>query len=76
MDRLVQCMVQKMQIARGMALAWPIPKCRMRSRVAAHIRKMAIGVKAPVAKLISNLLLLEFTHFLNAKVESGFHPDK
>ena len=26
-------MVQKMQIARGMALAWPIPKCRMRSRV-------------------------------------------
>jgi hypothetical protein len=38
-------MVQKMQIARGMALAWPIPKCRMRSRVAAHIRKMAIGVQ-------------------------------
>ena len=45
MDRLVQCMVRKMQIARGMALAWPIPECRMRSRVAAHIRKLQSEAK-------------------------------
>ena len=38
-------MVQKMQIARGMALAWPIPECRMRSRVAAHIRKLQSEAK-------------------------------
>ena len=34
-----------MQIARGMALAWPIPECRMRSRVAAHIRKLQSEAK-------------------------------
>ena len=45
MDRLVQCMVRKMQIARGMALAWPIPECRMRSRVAAYIRKLQSEAK-------------------------------
>ena len=38
-------MVRKMQIARGMALAWPIPECRMRSRVAAHIRKLQSEAK-------------------------------
>jgi REP element-mobilizing transposase RayT len=38
-------MVWKMQIARGMALAWPIPECRMRSRVAAHIRKLQSEAK-------------------------------
>ena len=45
MDRLVQCMVQKMQIARGMALAWPIPECRMRSCEVAHIRKLQSEAK-------------------------------
>ena len=45
MDRLVQCMVRKMQIARGMALAWPIPKCRMRSCEVAHIRKLQSEAK-------------------------------
>ena len=38
-------MVWKMQIVRGMALAWPIPECRMRSRVAAHIRKLQSEAK-------------------------------
>ena len=38
-------MVRKMQIARGMALAWPIPECRVRSRVAAHIRKLQSEAK-------------------------------
>jgi REP element-mobilizing transposase RayT len=33
----------EMQIVRGLALAWPIPECQMRSCVVAHIRKHPKG---------------------------------